>query len=194
MQTPEHSQKENKVAPIPEPKKGISAWTIAGGAVLLAALAFLLLRGFQASAPAAAAIGQPAPAFSLTDTQGQVWDNESLKGKRVILHFWASWCPPCKREIPIVENAWQEWLQAEDVQLIGVAFQDRPEDALAFAQEKKITFPIAVENTSQAAQAYQISGVPASYLIDEEGNLANFQIGPFPNLTSIMIWVQKSSR
>ncbi len=112
--------------------------------------------------------GQPAADFELRIFGGDVLRMSDLKGKVVVLNFWASWCPPCRAEMPNFEEMWRE-MRDDDVVFVGVAVSDSPEDARAFAEATGVTYPIGVDASGVIARDYRVVSLPTTFLIDREG-------------------------
>lgn len=132
-------------------------------------------------------VSHPAQDFEGEWLQGQDWVPErksnqilslgDLKGKAIILNFWASWCYSCRQEAGIMEAFWQ---QADKSQLIvvGIAIQDEPEQAISFAQQFGKTYPLALDVSGKAGINYGISGVPETFFINPEGIIVDKTYGP----------------
>jgi peroxiredoxin len=112
--------------------------------------------------------GQLAPDFELTLFDGETMRLSDLRGKIVVLNFWASWCPPCRWEMPDFEEMWQEYGD-RDVVFVGVAISDFEESAFAFAQETGVTYPVGLDYTGDIARAYRPTSMPTTFFIDREG-------------------------
>lgn len=115
----------------------------------------------------------PAPDFSVTDAQGNKIRLSDMKGKPVVLNFWATWCYYCTVEMPDFEEMYKKY--GEDVQFMMVNLTDGKREtvdgAKKYISDKGYTFPVYFDTDSKAAIAYGISGIPATYFIDAEGNL-----------------------
>ena len=122
--------------------------------------------------------GNPAPEFTLKDLQGREVKLSQFRGKPVLLNFWASWCGPCREELPLIE-ATQQKHQGEDLVVLGVNAGDAPEIAQAFVSENHLTFPIVLDSTSDVARAYQVRGIPTSVFINSDGQIVNRHSGVF---------------
>ena len=121
-------------------------------------------------------IGGPAPAFSLkrVDASGTL-DLASLRGKPVVLNFWASWCVPCKGEAKMLEQAWQQY-RKQGVVFVGVDYNDVTSDARTFLAHHGVTYPSVQDGSGNVADRYGVSAVPETYFIDRRGRLVGSHI------------------
>jgi cytochrome c biogenesis protein CcmG/thiol:disulfide interchange protein DsbE len=143
---------------------------------LVLALLGLLGWGLYKSSTGPRASGL-APDFTIQSYSGQTVTLSQLRGKVVIVNFWASWCPPCREEASYLEETWRKY-KDKDVMFIGVDWVDTPENALAYIKEFDITYPNGPDVGTKAAQAYRIQGVPETFFVDKHGSLKGVQIGP----------------
>ncbi len=115
------------------------------------------------------ATGDQAPHFELALFDGESLSLEGLRGKIVVLNFWASWCPPCKWEMPAFEEMWKEY-RDQGVVFVGVAVSDEERLARDFATKTGITYPLGLDSIGTIARDYRAYGLPTTFIIDREGN------------------------
>ena len=126
-------------------------------------------------------IGKSAPDFELTKIDGTNVKLSDLKGKKVILNFWATWCGPCQQEMPDMETFYKE--HKENVEILAINYTPSEkgggeEKVSNFAKEKGITFPILLDKNIDVTTAYKVITIPTSYFIDTEGVIQDKFIGP----------------
>jgi len=151
--------------------------TMRRGTVLIAALGLSLLSSSCGKLPETAVVGQAAPGFSLVDRQGRTWSLADLRGQVVFVNFWATWCPPCLKEMPAMENLYRS-MQRDTFKMLAILYKDEPEAADRLATRQKYTFPILVDPESRVGISYGLTGVPETFVIDREGVLREKFIGP----------------
>lgn len=112
-----------------------------------------------------------APDFTVYDLDGNAHKLSDFRGKPVILNFWASWCGPCKMEMPDLEKAYQEYGDQIQFMLVDLTdgSQETVEKASAFIKEQGYTFPVFYDTAMEGAYAYGVSGIPVTYFINAEG-------------------------
>ena len=143
-------------------------------AVALAVFAALLL---SEPAPDPIRAGQPAPAFELPLLDGAPVSLASLRGRIVLLNFWATWCAPCEAEMPAMQRLYTT-LAGEDFELVAVSVDAGRDEVAAFQQRLGLTFPIALDPGKRVSTEYQSYRYPESYLIDRDGRILSRYIGP----------------
>jgi peroxiredoxin len=119
-------------------------------------------------------VGAKAPNFELKTLAGDTVKLSDLKGKKVMLNFWATWCPPCKAEMPAMEEFHKE--AGDEVVILAVNI-DPHLDVKAFVDENGITFPIPLDAEDKVNETYQVLSIPTTYFIDTKGNIGNKYIG-----------------
>lgn len=115
----------------------------------------------------------PAPGFEFTTFEGETYDLADFRGKVVMLNFWASWCAPCRAEAVALQNTWERY-QAQDVVFIGIAYADNGPRSEAYLEEFGITYLNAPDLGTRISEDYNIQGVPETFIIDRDGNIAQF--------------------
>lgn len=119
-------------------------------------------------------VGAKAPDFELKTLAGETVKLSDFKGKKVMLNFWATWCPPCKAEMPAMEQLHKEL--GDEVVILAVNI-DPHLDVKEFIDENGITFPIPLDEKDEVNELYQILSIPTTYFIDSNGNIGNKYIG-----------------
>lgn len=115
--------------------------------------------------------GQLAPDFALTDLQGNTVRLSDFKGKKVLVNFWATWCPPCRVEMPHMQKFYEDY-QSKDVVILGVNLtptEENPDNVQAFVKEQQLTFPIVLDKEGDVMQTYQVVAYPTTFLLDSDG-------------------------
>jgi cytochrome c biogenesis protein CcmG/thiol:disulfide interchange protein DsbE len=129
--------------------------------------------------------GQQVPNFTFSTFDGQQYDLKDLKGKVVVVNFWASWCTPCEQEAADLESAWQAYKDQGQVVFLGVDYVDTEPEARAYLSKFQISYPNGPDLRTVISQQFRIRGVPETYFIDSQGKLAYSQIGPFNSMAEI---------
>lgn len=122
-------------------------------------------------------IGLKAPDFELENLQGETVKLSDYEGKKVMLNFWATWCPPCKAEMPDIQKFYTE--KGDEVAILAVNI-DPQYDVAGFAKEMRINFPILLDEEEKAVKAYQILTIPTTFFIDEKGIIRNKYLSAMP--------------
>ena len=108
--------------------------------------------------------------FEVETFDGETLRLSDLSGKVVVLNFWASWCPPCRWEMPFFETMWQEY-RDQGVVFLGIAMSDTLENVKAFAEEAGVTYPVALDTTTEISRAYEVLSLPTTFFIGKDGNV-----------------------
>ncbi|GAB3044280.1 TlpA family protein disulfide reductase [Virgibacillus ainsalahensis] len=121
-------------------------------------------------------VGQIAPDFQLETLEGETVHLSDYRGERVIVNFWATWCPPCRAEIPDFQKLYNN----EDVEILAVDLTDTEEsieDVRSFVNEYEMTFPVLMDENSDVADMYQVMAYPTSYMVDSSGHIQYIAMG-----------------
>jgi cytochrome c biogenesis protein CcmG/thiol:disulfide interchange protein DsbE len=121
-------------------------------------------------------VDRPAPDFTLTTFEGKTISLKDLRGKPIIINFWASWCPPCRIEAPLLERTWRAY-KNRGLIFLGVNIQDRKEDALSYMREFDITYPNGPDPTGEIAIDYGVSGLPVTFFVSRKGEVVRRWVG-----------------
>jgi thiol-disulfide isomerase/thioredoxin len=119
-----------------------------------------------------------APEFTLQDMDGKQYSLADLRGKVVMLNFWATWCPPCRREMPSLERLHQS-MKDEDLAVIAINQFEDPDLVFAYTGQLSVfpTFPILFDRDSSVAETYRVKGLPTTFLIDKSGKVRYRAVG-----------------
>jgi cytochrome c biogenesis protein CcmG, thiol:disulfide interchange protein DsbE len=144
---------------------------VGGGFRALAGLVCVLV--FAAGCPRAAAkadplLNKPAPSFVRNDLDNNRIDFAALRGRAVLLNFWATWCAPCQIEMPRFAQ-WQTRYKAEGLEIIGISMDDDPAPVQSLLRNIKVNYPIVMGDEKLGLQFGGVLGLPVSYLIDRKG-------------------------
>jgi peroxiredoxin len=158
-------------------------WTLLTLAVLILGSTWNWLNRAPAGAavpaanrPAAPAIGYPAPEFELTTLSGDDFKLSSLRGTPVVLNFWATWCPPCRAELPELKAASERY--AGQVVIIGVNQAEMAATVAKSAAERGLKFPIPLDLSGAVSRLYGVRSLPTTFFIDRDGVIRQVQRGP----------------
>lgn len=188
---------DEQTNPTPAPKRGVRLSTQIIIWVALMALLVLVGLGLKKAQNPIISIGSEIPDFSLTMFDGYSYQGASevnisdLKGKVVVLNFWASWCKPCEQEAAELEQAWRSYEESGDVVFLGIAWTDTEANSMKYLERFDITYPNGPDLGSRISAIFNRNlGVPETYFIDRDGVLRHIKIGPFTSLQEIQATVE----
>jgi cytochrome c biogenesis protein CcmG/thiol:disulfide interchange protein DsbE len=121
-------------------------------------------------------VNRAAPEFTLTTFKGSTISLQDLRGKPVVINFWASWCPPCRIEAALIERTWRA-NKNRGLLFLGVNIQDRKEDALKYIREFEITYPNGPDPTGEISIDYGVSGLPVTFFVSSKGEVVRRWVG-----------------
>ena len=119
-----------------------------------------------------------APDFHLTTFAGDSYTLSDFRGKPILINFWASWCPPCRTEMPAIQRVYDEFQdRGFTVLAVNTTYQDDLGDAITFAQIRKLTFPILLDRDASVANLYDVRSLPTTFFVDPQGIISEVVIG-----------------
>jgi peroxiredoxin len=118
-----------------------------------------------------------APDFTLPAVDGKQVSLQDYRGKVVFLNFWATWCIPCREEMPALERLHQTYRQSQDFAVISIDYKESAEQVQAFFQKHALTFPALLDQSGSVSRDYLVSGMPTTYLIGRDGMLLARGVG-----------------
>ncbi len=152
---------------------------IVGALLILPLLAVLAVAfRFDPHTVESPLVGKKAPDFALQDIDGNLYRLSDLRGKPVVINFWATFCPPCYQEHPVFLSASER--HADDVVFLGVIYQDTPQKIRRWESQLGSWGPALVDEEGKVAIAYGVYGPPETFFIDREGMIAEKVIGAVP--------------
>ena len=131
--------------------------------------------------PPAPAVGHPAPDFTLTTVTGETFRLSDLRGTPVVLNFWATWCPPCRAELPELEAA--RGRLSGKVAIIGVDQAEAAVRVQAFTETMGLTFTVPLDTGADASRLYAVRSLPTTFFIDRTGVIRQIQLGAMTGAT-----------
>ena len=175
----------------PAPRRGVPLWVQILIWVLLIGLLAIVAMGLRRAQQGTVQPGQKIDSFSLPLYSGYQLDGkneiklEDLRGKVVVLNFWASWCKPCEQEAAEMQAAWKEYEPTGKVVFLGADYVDTEPNARVYLKKFGISYANVPDLATKISQYFRIKGVPETYFIDQEGVLRYVQVGPFTSAAQI---------
>jgi peroxiredoxin len=115
-------------------------------------------------------VSGPAPDFRLMSRDGQAVSLSDLKGQVVMINFWATWCGPCRQEMPLLEQLYSRY-ESLGFTLLGVNVEENSHDAESFLEDTPVSFPILFDPENGVSQLYNVSAMPSTVIVDRSGNM-----------------------
>ncbi len=149
--------------------------------VVLMLTLVLLIVG--CSSPSAQ-VGKQAPDFQLLNLEGQPVSLSDFQGKPVLLNFWATWCGPCRQEMPLIQGIFEEYSDAELV-ILAIDIGETPSVVNNFIERSNFSFPVLLDTDQDVALEYNIRAIPTTFFIDKDGIIQAIKVGAFSNMIEI---------
>jgi peroxiredoxin len=111
-----------------------------------------------------------APGFELEGPDGVTYRLADMRGKPVIVNFWATWCPPCRAEMPAMQRAWEQ-LEAQGVMMVAVNVGESKEEIGTFTEQVPVAFPLPMDTDMSVSQSWPMKGLPTTFIVDPDGRL-----------------------
>ena len=157
---------------------------IVGVVLTLILVSGLVVAGCSPGTTQGVQVGNPAPDFQLQDLDGQPVALSNLRGKAVLLNFWATWCPPCRREMSYIQEIYDEWPE-EWLVVLAINIGESASKVREFIQNYGLSFPVLLDTKEDVAQKYNIRGIPTTFFIDKDGIIRVKIVGAFPSKAAI---------
>ena len=175
----------------PAPRRGVPLWVQIVIWVGLIGLLVIVAMGLRRAQEGTVQPGQKIESFTLPLYSGYEYDGQSLvhlqdlRGKVVVINFWASWCKPCEQEAAELQQAWKEYEPTGKVVFLGADYVDTEPEARVYLKKFGITYPNGPDLATRISQYFRIKGVPETYFVDQDGVLQHVQVGPFTSVDQI---------
>src|SRR6266498_3076703 len=176
---------------IPAPRRGVPIWAQIIIWVFLVSLLAIVALGVNRAQQGTVQPGKTNDNFTLSLYSGYELDGKSevnlkdLRGKVVVVNFWASWCKPCEQEAAELQAAWKEYETTGQVVFLGADYVDTEPEARVYLKKFGITFSNGPDLATRISQYFRIQGVPETYFVDQNGVLKYVQIGPLTTVDEI---------
>lgn len=144
--------------------------------IIFTCIFILLLMSGCGRGPALLNVGDPAPDFTLVDRQGKTWTLSDLKGQVVFINFWATWCPPCLKELPSMQKL-HDMMPENGFTMLAVLNKDKPNMADFVVKQKGITIPVLDDSENKVGSTYRLTGLPETFIVDKNGIIREKVIG-----------------
>jgi len=161
----------------------IATWSVFSILVLIVGAAWIWFSAAPLGSTTQGDIPAPqegflAPDFSLETFSGDGYTLSDLRGKPILINFWASWCPPCRSEMTAIQKVYDEFQDQGFVVLaVNSTHQDNLGDAITFAQIRRLTFPILLDRDGSVSNLYEVRSLPTTFFVDPQGIIQEVVVG-----------------
>lgn len=157
-------------------RPALSGSKLAAAATVLLFLALSMSTRVVATETLPSVPAKAAPEFELVDLDGRLHRLADYRGQVVILNFWATWCPPCREEMPAMERA-HEALEGEDIAILAINVGEDEDTVFTFTADYPVTFPLLMDRDAEVIEEYQVVGLPTTFVIDPAGRIVHRVVG-----------------
>ncbi|MFW5996115.1 MAG: TlpA family protein disulfide reductase [Halanaerobiaceae bacterium] len=142
-------------------------------------------RAEEEDIPVGTETGEQAPNFTLENLEGEEVSLDDYRGEKIFLNFWATWCPPCKSEMPDIQKLHED---NENITILTINLQENKNQAETYLQQNDLSFPVLLDTEGEAGNKYLVRSIPTTYIIDKEGIIKDQHIGAmnYETMTEIM--------
>ncbi|UCC16166.1 MAG: redoxin domain-containing protein [Dehalococcoidales bacterium] len=164
-------------------------WPLAA-LVFIVIAALVIFTGCMGESTSDLSIGSKSPDFELYDLEGNIHKLSDYKGTPVLLNFWATWCGPCRSEMPHLEEIYGEW-KDKDLTFFAINVGESSVDVISFMDYFGFSMPVLLDSAKTVSRKYGVSGIPTTYFIDEDGIIQSRVAGAFPDRERIEKYVTR---
>ena len=151
----------------------------------------LLVTGCSAGSESLMArVGKPAPDFQLQSLDGELVSLSDLRGKPVLINFWATWCVYCRDEMPYLQQIYEEWT-GKGLVVLAINIGENPSTVEKFMQSYNLSLPVLLDTKEVTGRKYNVSPIPTTFFIDKDGIIQEKRIGAFQNKEQIEQYFSK---
>ena len=129
-------------------------------------------------------VGKLAPDFELDTLDGQTVVLSQLRGRPVVVNFWATWCGPCRHEMPFLQQVYEDW-PGEELVVMTINVAESSSKVSQFMQSYELSFPVLLDSDGNVTQSYNVTGIPTTFFIDKFGFIEEIKIGSFQSQAEI---------
>ncbi|MDO8568449.1 MAG: TlpA disulfide reductase family protein [Dehalococcoidales bacterium] len=136
--------------------------------------------------------GNLAPGFGLQNLAGETVSLNDFRGRPVLINFWASWCPPCRAEMPLIQQLYENKdVAGKGLAILAIDIGEKPDVVEQFIKGNGLTFPVLLDSQQIVAEKYNVGGIPTTFFIDKDGIIKDVRVGAFSSETQIIIGLRK---
>lgn len=123
-------------------------------------------------------VGSNAPEIRVNDLSGKIYSLSELKGSVIFINFWATWCSPCREEMPSIQSLYNQFKDEKGFRMLTILYKDDYQKAVEYLRENNYVLPLLLDSKEKTAVSFGVTGVPETYIVDKKGILKEKVIGP----------------